>query len=360
MYKYNEIKVVHLEPTTKCNASCSQCLRSANGGEINPYLPITELSLDDIKKIFPKDFIRQLKRMYMCGNYGEPIVAQDCLKIYQYFRENNPYITLNMNTNGSARGEDWWKELARVLNGFGNVKFGIDGLADTHSIYRQGTDWHKIIKNAKAFISAGGNAIWEYIVFEHNEHQVEEAEKISQELRFSKFTIKKTWRFFSNKKNKGKKEHIGVGKDGEKKIFKKPKDEKYINPALKKEEKIKKKYGNMDAYINQVCIKCKVLEENNVYVSAEGLVLPCCWIANQLYIWYLPKDSSMVYKYIEKCGGMEKMSAKKNSLEDIVNGEFFQKFLPWSWKQKDIHNGRLDVCAKICGSEFDPFKSQYK
>jgi DNA-3-methyladenine glycosylase I len=30
--------------------------------------------------------------------------------------------------------------------------FGIDGLADTHSIYRVGTDYHKIIENAKAFI----------------------------------------------------------------------------------------------------------------------------------------------------------------------------------------------------------------
>lgn len=72
MYKYDEIKVVHLEPTTKCNASCSQCLRSANGGEINPYLPITELSLNDVKKIFPISFVAQLRSMNMCINYQLP------------------------------------------------------------------------------------------------------------------------------------------------------------------------------------------------------------------------------------------------------------------------------------------------
>jgi len=360
MYKYNEIEVVHLEPTTKCNASCSQCLRSANGGEINPYLPITELSLKDIKNIFSVSFIRQLKRMYMCGNYGDPIVTKDCLEIYRYFRENNQYITLNMNTNGSVRSEKWWFELAQIINKQGNVKFGIDGLADTHSIYRQGTDWYKIIKNAQAFIGGGGSAIWEFIVFEHNEHQVEEAEKLSKELGFKQFTVKKTWRFYSNKKNKGKKEHIGMGRDGKEKIFRKPRNEKYINPALKNEESIKTKFGSMGVYLDQVHIDCKVESEKNVYVSAEGLVLPCCWLANQLYIWYLPKNSSAVFKYIEKCGGLKKLSAKKNDIETIVNGEFFQKFLSWSWKQKKIKEGKLEVCAKICGNEFDPFKAQYK
>ena len=50
------------------------------------------------------------------------------------------------------------------------VTFGIDGLQDTNHLYRISTNFDKIIKNAKAFIDAGGFAKWHMLVFEHNEH----------------------------------------------------------------------------------------------------------------------------------------------------------------------------------------------
>lgn len=356
MYLYNEIKVVHLETTNKCNAFCPQCLRNVNGGKVNPRLQLTELRLDDVKNIFSVEFIKNLNRMYMCGNYGEPIVARDCLEIYKYFREKNSEMILNMNTNGSARSESWWKELAKVINGKGNVKFGLDGLGDTHSVYRQGTDWKKIVRNAKAFISAGGSAVWEFIVFEHNEHQIKEAEKISQNLGFQKFTIKKTWRFFSNVKNQGKDSHQGITPDGKDVVLKKPKNKEYLNDALQKEKEIINEYGSIEDYLKKVRIECKVNEEKSIYVSAEGLVFPCCWLANQLYIWYLPEKEARIWKFIERNGGIDKLNALKFSLKDIVDGDFFQKILPQSWNS----NKRLDSCAKICGKDFDPFRSQYE
>ena len=92
MYRYDEIKTIHLEITDKCNAACPMCARNINGGEDNPQLPGTELSLDDVKKIFPPQFIAQLDRMYMCGNYGDPVVARDTLEVFKYFRSNNPRI----------------------------------------------------------------------------------------------------------------------------------------------------------------------------------------------------------------------------------------------------------------------------
>lgn len=360
MYKYKDIKAVHLEITDKCNASCPQCLRNINGGAVNPYLALTELNIEDIKKIFKPDFIGRLKRMYMCGNYGDPIVARDTLSVYRYFRENNPYMWLNMNTNGSVRSSAWWRELAEIIDGKGEVKFGIDGLEDTHAMYRQGTDWQTILDNAKAFIDAGGKAVWDYIVFAHNEHQVDAAREMSQKLGFSKFRLKKTWRFFSNAKNKGKDSHEGVNRKGEKIIINKPKDEKYLNKALKDEQGINKKYGSLDKYLDKAKIDCKVDREKSVYVSAEGVVLPCCWLANQLYIYYLKPREAPLWRMIESYGGLDKLNAKKQSLEEIVNGDFFQHILPESWLKKSEKEGKLKVCAKICGQEFDPFSSQYK
>ena len=74
--------------------------------------------------------------------------------------------------------------------------FGIDGLEDTNHIYRQGTVFKQIIRNVKAFIQAGGRAQWDFIVFKHNEHQVEKAGELSKKLGFEIFSIKRSNRFY--------------------------------------------------------------------------------------------------------------------------------------------------------------------
>ena len=89
MYKYKDIRAIHLEVTQNCQAACPMCDRNMNGEGINPHINLDELSLEDCKKIFSPAFISQLKTMYMCGNLGDPIIAQDTLEIFRYFRENN-------------------------------------------------------------------------------------------------------------------------------------------------------------------------------------------------------------------------------------------------------------------------------
>jgi MoaA/NifB/PqqE/SkfB family radical SAM enzyme len=86
MYPYESIRQVHLELTDKCNAACPQCARSDHGGPLNPQLSLTELTLQDVTTILPPHFGAQLDSLYACGNYGDPIVARDCLQIFQYFR----------------------------------------------------------------------------------------------------------------------------------------------------------------------------------------------------------------------------------------------------------------------------------
>jgi len=115
MYAYKDIRTVHLEITERCNASCPMCARNINGGEDNPHLKDNELSLDDCKKIFTPEFIQQLDRMYMCGNFGDPVAAADTLEVFDYFRSNNSKMNLTMYTNGSAKKPEWWKQLATVL-----------------------------------------------------------------------------------------------------------------------------------------------------------------------------------------------------------------------------------------------------
>lgn len=389
MYKYDEIRTVHLEITDRCNASCPMCARNINGGESNPQLPNTELYIEDIKQIFEPRFVAQLDRLYLCGNYGDPIAARDTLEAFEYFRSHNNSINLSMHTNASAKKPDWWQCLARVIGDRGHVVFSIDGLEDTNHLYRQNTQWSRIIANAEAFISAGGRARWDYIVFAHNEHQVEIAEQLSRKMGFEQFKFKKSARFFSTASGVTKEQHQAANRKGMMTtLLQAPKDPKYRNAALeelssiaKSEQPVKflpsraselgpllypqtfhraaEKKKPMERYWDEVEIKCKVKEEKSLYISAEGIVQPCCWTAGQMYVWYWTPRGGQIWKLIDQVG-KDSLNARYHSLESIVNGVFMQELVPNSWSKPSCADGKLAVCAKTCGVKYDAFSQQFQ
>ncbi len=388
LYRYKDIKTVHLEITERCNASCPMCARNINGGEDNPYLKDNELTLNDCEKIFTVDFIQQLDRMYMCGNFGDPVAASDTLEVFEYFRRNNSKMNLTMYTNGSAKRPDWWRQLATVLGKNSCVVFSIDGLEDTNHLYRQNTIWTKIMENAQAFIDAGGRARWDFIVFAHNEHQVEEAEALSKRMGFEKFQYKKSARFFSNASGVTKEMHQAMNRKGVTTLLQAPINPKYRNSVLDqiskvvgKEEVIKflpskqsealevqgaQKFSKdislkskMEKELDSSVIKCKVAEEKSLYISAEGIVQPCCWTAGQMYVWYYKPEAAQIWQAINSVG-KDSIDAKKHSLESIVDGLYFQSVVPDSWNKSSCAEGKLAVCAKTCGTKYDAFAEQFK
>ena len=388
LYRYTDIKTVHLEVTDKCNAACPMCARNINGGEDNPQLPDVELSVDDVMTMFPVDFVKQLDRMYMCGNYGDPIAAKDTLEIFQYFRKHNPKMTLSLHTNGSAKSTDWWNQLATILGSKGYVVFSVDGLEDTNHLYRQNTVFSKIMTNAQAFIDAGGRARWDYIVFAHNEHQVELAETLANKMKFEKFQFKKSARFFSNASGVTKEMHQSANRKGLTTLLQPPTTPKYRNSALKELSKIAsttnevkflpskvadldsilgkqvfhleaEKKSAMEKYWDTSEIKCKVAEEKSIYISAEGIVQPCCWTAGQMYVWYWEPNTSQIWDLINRVG-KDNLNAKITPLQNIVDGLFFQDLIPDSWNKASCAEGKLAVCAKTCGGKYDAFTEQFK
>jgi MoaA/NifB/PqqE/SkfB family radical SAM enzyme len=388
MYTYDQIKAVHLEVTEACNAACPMCSRNINGGQVNPYLSNRELSLDDCRSIFDTEFVKQLDRLYMCGNYGDPIAANDTLEIFDYFRQHNDRIHLSMHTNASAKKPDWWRNLAKVLGKKSHVVFSIDGLEDTNHLYRQNTVWSKIMENAQAFIDAGGRARWDYIVFAHNEHQVEQAEALANKMGFEKFQYKKSARFFSNASGTTKEVHQAANKKGMMTtLLQAPTNPRYRNTVLDqlsnvlgKEEKIKflpskqeealavqgyQKFNSdpnlkskMEKELDSSYINCKVSGEKSVYISAEGIVQPCCWTAGQMYVWYYKNQGTQIWDLINSIG-KDNINAKKVPLKEIINGPYFQDKIPNSWSKNSCADGKLAVCAKTCG-KYDAFSEQFK
>lgn len=323
MYNLSDIKNIHLEVTNKCQASCPMCARNLQGGIDNPFMHLNEITLEQFTEWFPPLFIKQLDKLYMCGNLGDPIIAKDTLKILSYCREHNDSMNLSINTNGSARTSKFWEQLADIKV---SIRFGIDGLEDTHKLYRRGTDFNQIIANASAFIQKGGNAIWDMLVFEHNEHQVEQCKLLSQELGFIEFVPKNTSRFKNNKLDV-------LDKTGRK--------EYTLYPSIKSKE-LTKKVSNIEAG----AINCKV-KYGSLYITSNGVVTPCCWLG----IDELPHHNPSRVDYLDKIGKF--YSLTEHTLEEIFNSGVFGK-ISNTWNSE-----ALVECSKQCGT-FNKFESQYE
>ena len=352
MYQYKEIKNVHLEITDKCNAACPQCARNDFGGQINPRLPLVELSLEQIKNIFPRNFVSQLNSIYACGNYGDAIVAKDTLEIFQYFRSCSPTIKLTLYTNGSARSTSWWQALAQVLKlEHGEVIFGLDGLEDTNHIYRRNTNWSVIMRNVESFIATGGNAHWFFIVFRHNEHQIEAARQLADKLGFRSFKVQKTNRF-SDPSNLDSKARTPI-KNNKGEIIDwleapvNPERYDYKNRPHPRDAE--KKFGSMQSYLDQIHIDCKAVKDKSIYVSASGHVLPCCYLATHLFNDGLPDAHRQILPILANMGGLDRINANKESLGNIIQEPFFQKHLPESWEKPSFTAGKIHTCSSVCG-----------
>lgn len=302
------------------------CIRRTNGGPLNPYIELNEITLEQFQAWFSVDFVKQLNHLSMCGNLGDPIVANDTLEIFRYLRTHNSGMILNMYTNGSARTAEWFAELA-------NLKviavFGIDGLEDTHHLHRVDTSWSKIIDNARAFIAAGGSARWDMLVFQHNEHQVDACRELSQQMGFKEFFSKNTSRFSAGKlqvvDTANKPTHI-------------------LYPTTKSSSMIAKV-----AAAEQVAlptITCKSKRDNQMYVAADGSVTPCCWLDLQS----VPPSNANQKQYLDTIGYWPNLNTQ--SLEEIFNSGYFDK-IEASWSTTGIKE-----CSKQCG-KFDRLAEQF-
>ena len=121
-------------------------------------------------------------------------------------------------------------------------------------------------------------------LFEHND-QLKKQEHYPEQKGFEKFVAKKTGRFISSQSVK-KEQHQAVNKKGKETTLLKKPEERYQNKAIGKYDTLIEKYGSMDAYHDKAVINCKVKKENSLYITAEGLAMPCCWTAGRMYKWW--------------------------------------------------------------------------
>ena len=203
---------LQLEITNYCNAFCSQCERTymielqneapeerkEHTKDYDIGLNNTYLSLADIKKTFLPGKWTHLDEIVLCGNVDEPVINPDVIEIIKYFYHlDNTEKDVYVHVNGGARNESFWKELGELskeMNGKLTVVWGIDGDEDTNHLYRKGVVWETLQRNWRAYISAGGRAAWQFIVFKWNQHQINDIKKLSESENFVRFGVIESFR----------------------------------------------------------------------------------------------------------------------------------------------------------------------
>jgi MoaA/NifB/PqqE/SkfB family radical SAM enzyme len=360
MFNFKNVTEYQIEITTYCNAACPQCPRNIQGGPINPFMPLVHLSRDSVDAAFGVDHCKKLKQIFFCGSYGDPIMHPDFLDILQDFRNKNPTLWLYIHTNGGVHDESYWSEIATIMNGYGQIDFGFDGLEDTLHLYRRNVKYEVAMRNARAFIQAGGRAQWNYIVFRHNEHQVEQARALSQEYDFFNFLPRKTGRFYDHTNETAYKNWPVINKHKNIEYYlEEPTIEEWHNPSVQKIEVIKQMHGSFQEYLEQTPVRCDALLGNKVVITAEGLVLPCNFFEHNMYdarfrtgtmpgankSSFVGTGRIQVKEFVDAY--KDELDINKKSLEDIFKSNFWTELVHrWSGPNKIME------CAMTCGEKF--------
>jgi MoaA/NifB/PqqE/SkfB family radical SAM enzyme len=234
-----KVEMVQVGITTRCNSHCYFCFREElkrAGREEARY----DLPKEAIQNIIDQD----IRDIHLCGNRGEAIFHPDIDEIIDMIKGCGSRF--EMNTNGSRFDTNWWYNLGQKMTRGDQVIFAIDGLQKTHEYYRN-TSWMKVMENLKAFIAGGGKAIWQTIVFKHNEDQIKYIKAISKAVGCAE-----TWvinsRFYNKKYQRPTKEYNKTKED----------------ILIEKNQKMH--------------IDCRFFKGKRIYIGVDGSVWPCCFM----------------------------------------------------------------------------------
>ncbi len=162
----------YIEPTSFCNLRCPACPTGLRLGE-RPFASIDEtLFKSTIDQLGDYVF---LLWMY---NWGEPLLHKRTPELIRYAKSKE--LTVILSSNLSIRLSDDYIERL-VKSGLDTMIVSLDGAsAKTYEKYRLGGNFNLVRENmlriqetkARLGISTP-RVVWQFLVFEHNEHEVD-------------------------------------------------------------------------------------------------------------------------------------------------------------------------------------------
>ena len=347
-FRANQIRNIHFEISNFCNARCPECPRE-DVNEIDPNTGVNRfsdwidthfLSVDIIKKNFNSTLTPQLQSVSFCGCFGDALTHPKLIDILEYLTGEFSQLTIYLHTNGGLKTTSYWKRLAEVLKKsyHHEVIWGLDGLEDTNHIYRVNVNWNKVKENWRAFNQAGGNSHWQFIVFPHNHHQIDEAKEYARQEGFSGFKTVLSMRYSEIKAQDLPKQyqHPKITKNVDENFSNKPLRSKPLMPDLGLVDSTR--YNALDKETSTKVI-CASQVLHNVFVFSEGTVWPC----NKLGAWRHPLNFKSAI--LENTTQARDLNSLHNyTIDEILDNNYFNLL------NKQHKTGNFcTACVQECG-----------
>lgn len=318
------IERLQIDFSTSCNAGCLFCSRQDFYGNPNAHLPKGQtLSLALLQKAVTDPALSNLKEIFYCGNYGDALASPHIADHLNWLAEWQPKIRWNIHTNGSLGSLEFWQRLGQLsAQQKGLVKFSIDGLADTNHLYRKNVEFSRVMRNLRQFVENGGRAVWKFIEFAHNRHQIDAAKELANQMGCYRFELRKNY-----------------ASDEESYLFQIPE----FSPSS---DDLAKKYRQLEDLKDNQRIDCRARNTDTLYLDFDGLVWPCCWIHD----WkYSPTQTKRQWhhRHFHSLEGENFNSLAHFSLSEILKHTWFQETLPNSWEKRDkpLHPACTVTCS---------------
>jgi MoaA/NifB/PqqE/SkfB family radical SAM enzyme len=339
--KYLEkIKKIQFELSNFCNASCIGCRRSDPVTLTPRYdlanLDSTFVSLEVIQSLINDPLFDDVYELEFCGTIDEPLAHPKFIEILNLFSAKRTNLFIRIHTNAAVRNEFFYIELVEALSKFEKheVRFSIDGLEESHRLYRGDLDYKKIMEHAQQFINYGGDAVWQMLQFPWNEHEIDECTRIAKEMGFRKIVVRR------DRTHSSEFSTIEIKSLRDKKT-----------PSNFREAPVDFKLPEEKDEV----ISCHYSKEGMIFMNYQGRIFPCCFLSNLELINFTSRAQQFFDK-IYATHGADFNDLHVRSLTEIMNNRWYQQDLTASWQNEfsDKVNPKLIVCSQSCGKKSVP------
>lgn len=175
---------INLDITHRCTLQCQRCNRAifaARGQKV----PGEDMTMENFKKV-----IDYFEEVYFCGQISDPIFHPQFIEFLKLLKGRKTVI----HTAASHKKEEWYRK-AFEANTDAYWTFGIDGLPKDSHKYRINQDGEHLFKMACIAAKIVDKVKWQYIVFNYNENNIEEARQMAKDNNLV-FEAQKSSRFW--------------------------------------------------------------------------------------------------------------------------------------------------------------------
>lgn len=181
VYVWGYPYVLIIDTTNICNLQCPLCPTGLN----MPGRPKGKMDFDFFQRIIDK--MGNYAITLVLHNWGEPILNRKIFPMIEYAKAQHIKVIMSSNLNILDEKD----AEALITSGLDQLIVSIDAVSEeSYKKYRKGGNFNQVIKNLKMLVrkreefgTAKPKIIWQFLVFKHNVHEVDQVNTMAKKLK---------------------------------------------------------------------------------------------------------------------------------------------------------------------------------